>query len=98
MNYKPRPGVVLTQICGVSLLIPTRAAYQDCPSIHRLSLLWAATWGLLTKKTDDEIRARLDKFCLEMYEKGYMIAEEEPVSAPEAGDAPAAPPAPEDRP
>lgn len=93
MRYRTRPGVVLTKICDVSVLIPSRAAYEACRSIQRLPPLWAATWSLLekgdreetilrlhrilTKRSEEEIRGGLEKFCTEMAQKGYLIPLEE---------------------
>lgn len=91
MKYRPRPGIVLTKICNANVLIPTRAVWQECNTIIRLTMLWAATWELLgredsdakilrvhqilTKKSDEEIQSRLDAFYAEMYKKGFLIKE-----------------------
>lgn len=89
MKYVPRPGIVLTKICGQNVLIPARAAYASCRVILRLAPLWAMTWEqfgkedaedrilklhrILTKKPDDEIRTLLNAFCEEMAARGFMI-------------------------
>ena len=89
MKYKQRPGIVLTQICGMNVLIPSRLAYPECQRVQKLPLLWAATWDLishdkdeedifklhrlLTNKTDEEIRQRLDEFFTVMCQKGYLF-------------------------
>ena len=92
MKYKPRPGIVMAKICDMNLLIPTRMAFSECQAMLRLPVIWALTWNLLveeddekifqlhkilTKKTDDEIKERLDMFYKEMVEKGFMIVSNE---------------------
>ncbi len=89
MKYMQRPGIVLTRICNYFVLIPTRAAFSECSTVRQLSFLWAATWKLLskdnsdedimqvhrilTKRSDEEIRDRLERFYKEMYEAGFLI-------------------------
>ena len=89
MNYRPRPGVILTKICDFNVLIPSRAAYPACATIRALPMLWAITWELLekdetedrilqvhrilTKKSDEEIRDRLESFCRELCGAGFLI-------------------------
>ena len=91
MNYKPRPGIVQTKICGVHVLIPTREAYEYCKAILRLPMLWAMTFELLekgeadeniirlhkilTKKPEEEICSRIERFCEELSDKGFLIKE-----------------------
>lgn len=91
MKYRPRPGIVLTKVCGMNVLIPTRMAYGDCHTIRQLPMLWAATWDLIsrgtaeetiirvhqifTKNTDMEIRRKVEDFCKKLCEEGFMIYE-----------------------
>lgn len=93
MKYQPRPGVVLTKICDLNVLIPSRAAYGDCRTIKRLPALWAITWEqlgredaeerimtvhrILTRKPDEEIRANLDAFLRDLASKGFLIEQNE---------------------
>lgn len=89
MNYRPRPGIVNTKICGLNVLIPSREAYPECQNIQVLSMLWNATWHAFsrgttiekavpvhvafTKKTEAECRASLEQFCRTMVERGFFI-------------------------
>lgn len=47
MKYRPRPGIVRTAICGRTVLIPTRAAFDDCKTVQILPPIWAGTWGAI---------------------------------------------------
>lgn len=92
LQYKKRPGIVLENICGVHVLIPTRAAYKDCPTLRTLPLLWAATWDLigkddaeykimrlhkiLTKKPDQEIEKNCSEFFEYMEQAGFIIKDQ----------------------
>ena len=89
MKYKKRPGILVEKICGQNILIPTRSAYPYCKNILPLKLVWLATWELigeedgdekimrfhqiLTKKTDEEIRTRVTKFCKDLVKMGFLI-------------------------
>ena len=89
MRYQPRPGVVLTKLCGMRVLIPSRAASAYCAAIRPLPFLWAAVWELLgqedadekimkvyrilTKKTDQEIKKDIDQLCKTLFEQGYLV-------------------------
>lgn len=89
MAYKARPGIVLTNICDVPLLIPTRAASESCPHIMRLSLLSTIVWKtiaedmpmedavrafqILLKASEEEVKARIQKIADELYAKGFLI-------------------------
>ena len=102
-RYKPRPGVVHTQICGVHVLIPSREAYPDCAQIQRLPMLWVIIWDvlcgktdlekamqihrILTKRPDEEIMERIDRFCSVLCEKGFLIEEPDESEAPSEPDA-----------
>ncbi len=89
MNYQQRPGIVLTKLCDMHVLIPSRAAYDACRTIRPLTKLWAITWEqlgredaeerimtihrILTRKPDEEIRANLDAFLRDLASKGFLI-------------------------
>ena len=89
MKYVPHPGIVMTKICDVHVLIPSRAAYPACSGIQKLSPLWAATWAvmsmpdaedrimtihrIMTKKDDESIKNSLEQFCQELWERGFLI-------------------------
>ena len=93
MKYKTRPGVVLTKVCGTSLLVPNREASTLCPYVIRLPFLWASTWkalqkgdsietickahSILTHKSEEEAGNNLDDFLKEMCEKGFLIQVED---------------------
>ncbi len=88
-RYEPRPGIVHTKICGIHVLIPSREAFGQCATIQRLPILWAITWDaicdpsifdralqihrVLTKKPDEEILRQIDRFCMALCEKGFLI-------------------------
>ena len=87
INYRPREGIVYTNICGQHVLIPTRSVYQYCKLLIPLPMIWAATWTLLkegneekviklhkilTKKSDHDIIEHINDFCKQMCEAGYM--------------------------
>lgn len=89
MNYKPRPGIVKVKLCGMNVLVPSREASAYCTSLYPLSTLWNATWeafgrgttiekvvpvhALLTKKSPEECREKLEQFCRTMVEKGFFL-------------------------
>ncbi len=93
MKYKVRPGIILTEICGTYLLIPTREASEYCPSVIRISPLMVGIWKtiaddkpvenvykvmqILTKKPDDEVKEFVDAKLDDLYEKGLLILREE---------------------
>lgn len=89
MKYRVREGIIMTKLCGVSVLIPTREAFDHCHTIQRLPLLWAATWEglvkgktleetirvheILTKKPREEVIYRLEQFYEELADKGFLV-------------------------
>lgn len=91
MKYKPLDGIVLTQICGKSYLIPTRKASQQCPSVIGLSLAGKIMWEtivkgdsiddtikvlvILLKKPEETVRKMADKFFDSLYKKGFLVSE-----------------------
>ena len=105
LKYKPRPGVVLTKMCGVYFLIPLRCVTEVCKGIQPISLIWMMFWRIveqgkpleifvngyqvISRKSEQEILAEIESKCEEFCEQGYMIR----VSDEACGDAPACPPA-----
>ena len=93
MRLITRPGIVFATICGVRLLIPTRAASESCPNIFQLNLISAIIWGsieknlpvdeakkaikALTKKTEEEVDALWDSTVQAFLERGYLIPAED---------------------
>ena len=93
MKYKTRPGIVLTNVCGASLLVPNREASVFCPYVIRLPLLWIIAWkalqkgdpietickalSILSNKSEEEAKIKLDEFLEKMSEKGFLIQEED---------------------
>ena len=89
MKYKPRPGIVSVSICGAFLLIPTREVYNVCNSALRLPIIWGVVYEMmrepieeqkiralicgLKRRPESEIRERFDRFCEELWEKGFLI-------------------------
>ena len=90
MNYKTHPGVVMTIICGTTVLIPLRAAYPHLQKIIQLPLMMVPLWDYLsngksvdyyaqmiskiTKRSEEEVRQRAEKLCEEFCKLGYLIA------------------------
>ena len=89
MKYQPRPGVVLVNVCGVRILIPSRSASVHCKKICELPLIWAMTWTMIsqgrpdrdiqrlhqifTKQSDEETQKSLDDFCRRLETLGFLI-------------------------
>lgn len=94
MKYRIRPGIVLTKVCGTSLLVPDRRASEYCSYVLPMPYLYAAHWkalekgssleqiiqahGILTKKPDAECRAEIEKLFSGLCDKGFLIMEDEP--------------------
>ena len=74
-QYKTRPGVVLTEICGEYLLLAAKAAREHCPYMTQLNESSAFLWRELENGAAPE---ELERAVLEEYE----IAD--PASAREA--------------
>ena len=53
-QYKIRPGIVKAEICGVSLLVPKREAFEACQSVLRLNMMTSFTWSILEKNDPKE--------------------------------------------
>lgn len=93
MKYVPRPGVVLTKVCGSGLLVPNRQASEFCPAVLRLPLLHVAFWSalcqgksveelyqiqqVLGKKSFEESKQSIDQFIKLLCDNGFLIAVEE---------------------
>ena len=93
MKYKCRPGIVLSHICGVRLLIPTRAASAFCPYPVQVSFIGAVCWEaiqrgndpntmykayqILSKKSDAEVHKKIDSLLAQLCEKGFLMAVED---------------------
>lgn len=58
MEYKPREGIERVIVCGVSLLVPTRRASEECPNIATITMLESMFWRqLVNGKSFEEICA-----------------------------------------
>lgn len=93
MKYKLRPGVVLANICGVSLLIPGREASAFCPYIRKISLpvvvaldkmskneSWDFAYEVysqLLNKSMEEARQKIDGQLASLCENGFLITMED---------------------
>ncbi len=93
MEYKPREGIVKVNVCGVNLLVPTRRASEECPSIATLSFIESIFWNRLcrgktvedtcafysgmTFKPIEEARPFVVGFFERLAEKGFVIPAEE---------------------
>ena len=92
-SFIHRPGVVLEEVCGASLLIATREARESCPYVTQINAAAAAYWRLseqahsvselaeaAAKQQGREIKETLLPslfFVKRMAESGYLIEEEE---------------------
>lgn len=97
MNYKPRPGIVCAQLCGMNVLIPSRVANAHCTSILPLTLLGTIIWTgvekdypiekvletyhIFSKKPDEELIEKIDEFCKKLVDKGFAIPKDAPAGA-----------------
>ena len=93
MKLITRPGIVPVTICGVRLLIPTRAASEECPHMLRLNLLTTMIWNglekgkspeeirqalqILTKKPDQDVDALWERTVGGLLDKGFLIRVED---------------------
>ncbi len=91
-QYKLRPGVVLTEVCGEYLLIATKEAKAFCPFVTQINEQAAAFWRILEKantapKILDQAAVVMGKekkdvlvswlaFLSKMSKAGYILAEE----------------------
>ena len=91
MTYKTRPGIELLHICGVHMLVGTRATWDVCPHVTQLPKGAAMSWSLLAKGHSPKAVAgtlaffshqplakaeeSLAQFIEKMVEKGYLIEE-----------------------
>ena len=92
MRYVPRPGVVLTKVCGASLLVPNREASQACPHIMRIKGFLVLDWKALVNGKELEVLYKghevlkrisyeeaveeVDSSLAKLCEQGFLIAEE----------------------
>lgn len=92
MKDKIRPGVVLAQVCGESLLVATRPARGFCPYVKQLNSTGAFFWTLLEQGLNPEemaqaaleeykvpverLRPGLARFLEDLRRNGYLIQEE----------------------
>ena len=89
MDYRPRKGIILLNICDANLLVPLREASDVCKGIASLSVFESMVWkkletggnmdniillfSKLTSKSEDEIQTRLNRFVTNLYEKGFLV-------------------------
>lgn len=94
MRYKIQPGIVLSTVCGESLLVATMKARDKCPYVKQLNSTAAYYWSLLEAGmsleeilTDAEetynvsrerVRPGLVSFINSLVMEGYLIPEAEP--------------------
>ena len=93
MNYTPRSGVILEEICGEYALIAVRGAWEHCKAISRINAQAAYLWQLFEKGlslnqvvtetaahyniSEEAVRQGLTPFLESMTEAGYLIPEED---------------------
>lgn len=91
MRYKLLPGVVLTEVCGESMLIATRPARGKCDYVRHLNPSAAFFWKLLEQHADTEemlraaqeaygveeqvLRTDLQRFLESLEKQGYLTPE-----------------------
>ena len=89
MDYRPRPGIVQTKICDMTVLVPSRAAAKDCKRIMPLTFTGKIVWTgiekdypvkkivemyrLFSKKSDEELTASIEEFCQLLFREGFLI-------------------------
>lgn len=92
MKYQTNPAVVKTTVCGMDLLIPTRAAFPECRAIHYLPWFWSQAWDaiekgrpienlikgyqLITRKPEELARSEFQTFLDTLCAEGHLIIEE----------------------
>ncbi len=92
MRYQLRKGIVKTQICGVQMLLCTRAAAGDGPPVRHLNLLESfcveacvkqmpeenleKAFQILTKKEDAEIKQMISDICGKLVEETWLVENE----------------------
>lgn len=92
MEYKPREGIVKVSVCGVTLLVPTRRASEECPNIATLSMIESIFWSQLSKgktvedccsfysgltfKPIEEARPVVEGIFERLAEKGFVVPAE----------------------
>ena len=62
MKYKVRPGIELLHICGVHMLVGTRATWDVCPHVKQLTKGSALAWSMLAKGTEPHVIAEAMAF------------------------------------
>ena len=89
MVYKTRPGIVLVDVCGSSLLVATRAIWDGFSKIRPLSGWERFTWKMLengseweiirsvlaklSKAKQEEMEPRLRALCDSLVKDGFLI-------------------------
>jgi hypothetical protein len=92
--YKRRPGVVLVEICGESMLIATGDARDHCPYVTQVNQAAARWWTLLDEgatlpglvekagerfgQTGGNPVFAALQFIVKMQDAGYLLAVDEP--------------------
>ncbi len=93
MKLITRSGIVPVSICGVRMLIPTRAASEACPHMLRLNLITAMIWngiekgaredeiknaiGVLTKKPAEDVDALWEGIVNGLVDRGFLLRVED---------------------
>ena len=93
MRYVCRDGIVLTKICNIWLLIPTRKASEEAPLLMPLSFPALIVWtilqrgqpiedsyralSILTHKSTEELREPVDEILQMFLKKNLILAEED---------------------
>lgn len=93
MKYKTNPAVVKTKICGMDLLIPTRAAFPGCRAVHYLPWFWSQAWDalekglpvenlikgyqLISRKPEELARSEFRDFLETLCAEGHLIVVDE---------------------
>ena len=91
MTYKTRPGIELLHVCGVHMLVGTRATWDICSHMTQLSKGAAMAWSMLAKgnkprtvaevlavlsrRPVEETEEKLAELIRRLVEAGYLIEE-----------------------
>lgn len=98
MTYKARPGIEFLHVCGVHMLVGTRATWDVCPHMTELSKGAAIAWPLLAEgqkphavaeiladffhRPVEEAEEMLPVFIQQLVDKGYLIEIEDSEKEP----------------
>ena len=88
MEYLPRPGIVCVRLCGMRVLVPSRAASDACTTALPLNvsgyMIWNAIeqdqplekllelYGVFSRLDPEAQRTRIEDFCQRLLALGFV--------------------------